>query len=112
MASPLEKARASATVNPALITEMVYGGAAAVQRRREITALFEEDPDFCKVGRPFLNHSNRYLASIAKCQAFHLKCEALGLTDPMELRWAYQAVDEILPTEYVVVVSAIVTIVD
>jgi len=39
------------------------------------------------------------LASIAKCQAFHLKCESLGLTDPRDLRWAYEAVDEILPTD-------------
>jgi hypothetical protein len=35
---------------------------------------------------------------VAKCAAFHLKCEALRLTDSMDLRWAYEAVDEILPT--------------
>ena len=35
---------------------------------------------------------------MAKCASFHLKCEALGLKDPMDLRWAYEAVDDILPT--------------
>ena len=41
---------------------------------------------------------SRYEASIAKCASFHLKCEGLGLKDPMDLRWAYEAVDDILPT--------------
>lgn len=41
---------------------------------------------FDKRGRPFLNHSKRYEAAIAKCAAFHLKCEELGLTDAVSLQ--------------------------
>jgi hypothetical protein len=99
MSTLLEEARSRSTIKSEIITNLIYGGPHAVKRRREITFLFENDPCFDKWDRPFLNHTSRYIASVEKCQAFHLKCEKLGLIDPVEVRWAYQAVDDILPTE-------------
>ncbi|CAN0472619.1 unnamed protein product, partial [Laminaria digitata] len=49
--------------------------------------------------RPFHNHTQRYVRSAEKMARFHLKCDSMGLTDPQEIKWAYTAVDEILPTD-------------
>ena len=105
----LSAARRAASASSATLAEFLYGGAAKVARRRAVTAMIEADPAFDRRDRPFLNHTQRYLRSISKCAAFHLKCEALGLLDDSssssngdkadELRWAYEAVDEILPTD-------------
>ena len=77
----LAAARRNASINANAVTELIYDGKAA--RRREITSIIESDPAFANDDRPFLNHTGRYEASIAKCAAFHLKVEALGLTDPL-----------------------------
>ncbi|CAM9812115.1 unnamed protein product, partial [Discosporangium mesarthrocarpum] len=49
--------------------------------------------------RPFQNHTQRYLRSSEKMAHFHTKCREMGLTDPQEIRWAYTAIDEVLPTD-------------
>jgi hypothetical protein len=54
------------SINLSLLTEMLYGGGAA--RRREITKLFEDDPVFSKLDRPFLNHSQRYSGATFGCE--------------------------------------------
>jgi len=93
----LAAARQNSRINTAAITALIYDG--KEQRRREITTIIESDPAFASDGKHFLSHTGRYEASIAKSAAFHLKCEALGLVDPSEIRWAYEAVDDILPTD-------------
>ncbi len=103
----LATARRKASASSTALSNFLYGSVKKVARRRAITALIEDDPAFSRVDRPFLNHTQRYLRSIAKCAAFHLKCEDLGLgpgnssgnDKADELRWAYEAVDEILPTD-------------
>lgn len=92
----LEKARAKTSVNREVLTNIIYGGPSAANRRREITSLFENDPAFDKRHRVYQNHTQRYEQSIAKCAAFHLKCEELGLTDPTDLRWAYEGPSHVL----------------
>lgn len=71
----------------------------AAARRKQITALIESDPVFDRSDAPFLNHTQKYLRSAEKCAAFHAKCEALGLSDKSDLDWAYEAVNDILPTD-------------
>ena len=53
----LKKIIMAKPIKAPLLTEMLYAGSAA--RRREITKLFEEDPAFSKLDRPFKNHTQR-----------------------------------------------------
>mmetsp|Transcript_25584 Transcript_25584/g.35156 ORF Transcript_25584/g.35156 Transcript_25584/m.35156 type:complete len:685 (-) Transcript_25584:208-2262(-) len=95
----LADARKQAHVSADALEGLLYFGQDSATRRRAITQAFQEDSNFDLRDRIFHNHTQRYVESARKCSAFHQKVEALGLTDPTELRWAMEAVNEILPTD-------------
>ena len=66
----LAAARERSSCSSLALGEFLYGGPERIEARRAVTELFENDPAFDRRDRPFMNHSQRYLASVAKCTAF------------------------------------------
>ena len=95
----LQAARDRASVNPRAVESFIYGGDDQAATRRRITEIFQSDPNFAVIDRPFMNHSQRYLESARKAACYHLKMEQLDIPPGMPSRWAYEAVDEVLPTD-------------
>ncbi|KAG5191109.1 palmitoyl-CoA oxidase [Tribonema minus] len=94
----LREERAGATVRPRALGTLIYGGEQSFGRMLEIQELMQCDPVFDTSDRPFLNHTQRYLRSAQKMGHFHTKMANMGLTE-REFKWAYAAIDEVLPTD-------------
>ena len=94
----LQAERARGTISTMPLTHMIYGGAEQHERMSQIQALIAADPVFNTADRPFLNHSTRYLRSAQKMARFHSIINDLQF-GPQETRWAYAAIDEVLPTD-------------
>ena len=94
----LQRERDCGTIATTPLTHLLYGGAEQHARMTQIQAMIAADPVFNTADRPFLNHSERYLRSAQKMARFHSIINDLNF-GPQETRWAYAAIDEVLPTD-------------
>lgn len=99
MVNPLlQKERSKTTVSAKALGNFIHGGPSSLARILELHKVMQSDPVFDTTDRPFLSHTDRYLRSAEKMAHFHKLVQDMKLTE-QEIKYAYAAIDEVLPTD-------------
>ena len=93
----LDKERAKATFSVESMTNLIYGGAEKVRRRRFINALVERDPTFRKWDNCFLSRTQMYERALEKTARYIELSREHKLEETNDLVWFRTAIDENLP---------------
>lgn len=99
MSFQLEQNRAMSNVQPEKMGLMIYGGNHRLQSLRRLWSKIENDPQFDKSQRLFMNHSERYIDACRKIKRFQEVVEEECFQSFDEMYDAYMAIDENLPID-------------
>ncbi|RLN92294.1 hypothetical protein BBJ28_00012151 [Nothophytophthora sp. Chile5] len=90
----LKKERAGGDIHPAVLTNVLRGGKAANDRRKELEKFIEQHPVLSDRDMAFRNHTERYNFGLKKVSHFVRLIQELGITDTKERYIMYGALGE------------------
>uniref|UniRef100_A0A8C4NGW4 Acyl-coenzyme A oxidase n=1 Tax=Eptatretus burgeri TaxID=7764 RepID=A0A8C4NGW4_EPTBU len=88
----IKKEREGPAFDVEAVTNLLDGGRDVTERRRQLEALVENDPEFLSQPLSFLSQSGRYDHAIKRCARMIQQIKKLGLTDPKDISLYKRAV--------------------
>ncbi|TYZ62249.1 hypothetical protein PybrP1_011590 [[Pythium] brassicae (nom. inval.)] len=90
----LKKERSGGDMNPAVLTNILQGGAAKNARRKQLQKFIADHPVLSDRDMLFRNHAERYNFGIKKTYHWVKLVRELKITDPEEVQMLYSALGE------------------